>query len=209
LEIVTACYNPSPAGAARAMSILLTGEEQAALARGIRDGDPAAEEAFAKLFGERLRVMMRVRIGDAETARELAQDALVAAWFGIRDGRLRQPDRLAAFVHGTAQNIVNNYIRARAGHPAAEPLGEAVERLPAPSAQVEAERRTLVAAALRRLSADDRQVLLMTLVAGLQPREIAKTLGLSVDVVRARKSRALRRAIDAVRELSRTAKEGH
>jgi RNA polymerase sigma-70 factor (ECF subfamily) len=133
---------------------------------------------------------------------------MVAAWRGIRDGRLRAHERLAAFVHGTARNIVNNYLRARAGEPRLEPLSDETE-LPAPTNEPASERRELVAAALARLSADDRQMLRLTLVSGLRPREIARELGLSAEVVRARKSRAVKRVIDAVAELSRTARGGH
>ena len=187
---------------------LLTDNEQASLAQRIRDGERTAEETFVRLFGERIRVMMTSRIGDAETARELTQDAMVAAWRGIRDGRLRAQERLAAFVHGTARNIVNNYLRARAGEPRLEPLSDETD-LPAASDEPASERRELVAAALARLSADDRQMLRLTLVSGLRPREIARELGISAEVVRARKSRAVKRVIDAVAELSRTARGGH
>src|SRR5712691_9708674 len=187
---------------------LLTEDEQASLAQGIRDGERTAEEAFVRLFGERIRVMMTSRIGDAETARELTQDAMVAAWRGIREGRLRAQERLAAFVHGTARNIVNNYLRARAGEPRLEPLSDEAD-LPAPSDDLASERRELVATVLGRLSADDRQMLCLTLVNGLRPREIARALGLSAEVVRARKSRAVKRVTDAVAELSRTGRGGH
>lgn len=101
---------------------LLTGDEQSALAQGIREGDPAAEERFADLFGERIRVMMAVRLRDRESARDLTQDTILAAWRGIREGRLREPDRLAAFVYATARNVVNNYVRAHAGDPPMESL---------------------------------------------------------------------------------------
>jgi DNA-directed RNA polymerase specialized sigma24 family protein len=47
-------------------------------------------------------------------------------------------------------------------------------------------------------------VLLLTLVDGLKPREIARRLGLSDEVVRARKSRALKKIIEFVRDRSRT-----
>ena len=68
---------------------------------------------------DRVRIMMVVRLRDAETARELTQDAMLAVWRGVRDGQLRNPERLAAFVHGVARNILNNYIRAHAGQPGA------------------------------------------------------------------------------------------
>jgi RNA polymerase sigma factor (sigma-70 family) len=181
----------------------LTAEEQTSLARQIRDGDAAAEEAFARLFGERIRVMMLARVHDAEVARELSQDVMLASWRAIREARVRAPERLAAFVHGIARNVVNNYVRRRADEPELRSLTGDVERLPDPGAEPDWEGRALVSAALARLSTDDRQVLVLTLVQGLAPREIAARLGLSVDVVRARKSRATRRIIEVVTELSR------
>jgi RNA polymerase sigma-70 factor (ECF subfamily) len=191
------------------MWTLLSADEQASLAQRIRDGNADAEEAFVRLFGERIRVMMLARIRDPETARELTQDALLAAWRSVREGRLRDVERLAPFVLGTARNIVNNYIRARAAEPRLEPLTGDADRVPAPNEGPDRERRELVAAALRRLSADDREVLLLTLVRGLTPREIARELGLGVDVVRTRKSRALKRAMEAVADLSRNPSKGH
>lgn len=185
------------------MGTLLSGDEQRALAQGIRDGDPLAEEGFARLFGDRVRIMMVVRLRDAEVARELTQDALLAAWRGIRDARLRDPERLAAFVHATARNILNSHIRAHAGEPRLEPLTEAAEGVAPASSAAEDDRRALVATALEGLSAEDRQLLIMTLVKGLRPREIARALGLSVDVVRTRKSRAVKRVMDAIARVSR------
>ena len=58
--------------------------------------------------------------------------------------------------------------------------------------------------ALTGLNRSDKGILLMTLVDGLKPGEIAYRLGLTAEVVRARKSRALKRVIDRVSSLSRT-----
>lgn len=182
---------------------LLSVEEQTSLAERIREGDPTAGDVFVRLFGERIRVMMVVRLRDREAARELTQEALAAAWCAVRDGRLRDPERLAAYVLGTARNVVNSYNRAHYLAPRVEPLTEDVECLAPPADDDAFERRRLVAAACRGLSPDDRQMLRLTFVDGLRPREIAARLGLSMEVVRARKSRAIKRAIEAVAKLSR------
>jgi RNA polymerase sigma factor (sigma-70 family) len=72
-----------------------------------------------------------------------------------------------------------------------------------PTGEYEAsERVALVEQALARLEEPERQVLELTWRKGLEPREIAERLGLSGDVVRARKSRALKRIIDYVRTRS-------
>jgi DNA-directed RNA polymerase specialized sigma24 family protein len=57
--------------------------------------------------------------------------------------------------------------------------------------------------ALAGLAPTDRRILLLTLIEGLKPGEIAAHLGLTSDVVRTRKLRALRRTADRVKKLSR------
>jgi RNA polymerase sigma-70 factor (ECF subfamily) len=187
---------------------ILSPDEQATVVQGIREGDPAAEEAFVRLFGERVGVMMLVRTRDRETARDLTQDVMLAAWRAIRNGQLRHPERLAPFVLGIARNVANNHMRVRAAEPSLEPLNEATESIAAPD-QESAATRALVAAALRHLGPADRRVLVLTLVHGLNPRDIAARLGLGAEVVRARKSRALKRIIDIVERMSRIVPERH
>ena len=182
---------------------LISTEAQAALARAIRAADPEAGDAFVRLFAERIRVMMEVRLHDREAARELTQEALFAAWHAVREGRLRDPERLAPFVLATARNVLNGYRRARAGAPRIEPMTEEVGQLTARCDDERLAYRGLVVAALKGLSAEDRLVLRLTLVDGLRPREIAARLGLSMDAARARKSRALKRIVEAIATLSR------
>jgi RNA polymerase sigma factor (sigma-70 family) len=52
-----------------------------------------------------------------------------------------------------------------------------------------------VVAAMARLRRSERQILVMTIEDGLTPGQIARDLGLSPEVVRARKSRALRKLL--------------
>jgi RNA polymerase sigma-70 factor (ECF subfamily) len=187
---------------------VLSPDEQAAVVQGIREGNPPAEEAFVRLFGERVRVMMLARTRDPESARDLTQDVMLAAWRAIRNGQLRDPERLAAFVLGIARNVANNHIRARAAAPSLEPLSDATESIVAPDEE-SAARRRLVATALRDLGPDDRRVLVLTLVHGLNPRDIAARLGLGAEVVRTRKTRALKRVIEAIARMSRIVPEQH
>jgi RNA polymerase sigma factor (sigma-70 family) len=102
--------------------------------------------------------------------------------------------------------VVNNHFRT--AHP------ERSEDLPAelaaeaadPADQFEArQRQMLVRRALARLERGDSRILVMTLVDGLKPGEIGGRLGLTSEVVRARKSRALKRVVEHIDELSRKA----
>ena len=97
------------------MAALLSDAEQASLVDRLRAGDGDAENEFAALFGARLRAMITSRIGNREEARDLAQDALVAALRSLRAGQLRDAERLAAFVYGVGRNVANNYLRRRQG----------------------------------------------------------------------------------------------
>ena len=174
------------------------------LAARIREGDREAEAAFAALYGERVRIVALARTRDRELAREMAQDVLMAALAGLRAGRLRDDQKLSAFVYGTLRNLLNNSFRARGRRPVSEPLTPE-HAVVIPSDPVDASERTrLVRAALRQLGPDDRRIVLMTLVKGLKPGEIARRTGLTDEVVRTRKSRALKRIVDAVRELARS-----
>lgn len=185
------------------MMLPLTPAEQAALTERIRKGDESAEEQFVQIFRERIFVMLLARTRDAESSRELTQEVLAAVLRALRNGRVQQPERLAAFVHGTAQNLVNNYLRGRAQRPQEVPLRPDLA-VTTPCSGIEAsERLSLVRQALERLDATDRRILLMTLVEGLKPGEIAQELGLKAELVRQRKSRAIKKVIERLRKMSR------
>ena len=182
----------------------LTELDDETLALRIGSGDREAEATFASRYGERLRVVALARTRDPELAREIAQEALLAALTALRAGQLRDGEKLTAFVHGTLRNIINNSFRSAGRRPPTEPLApeHAVSVPDDPVAT--AERARLVRAALRQLGGADRRIVLMTLVHGLKPGEIARRTGLSDEVVRTRKSRALKRIIGAIREMSRS-----
>ncbi len=174
--------------------------EQRNLVERIRQGDASAETELVREFSQRIFVMSVVRTRDRELARELVQDTLMAVIGALRKGQLQEPDKLAAFVHGTARNLINNQLRRDRQKPPLEPLTEdvacsgAVEQLEA------AERVRLVHQALDRLAEEDRKILWMTLAEGHKPGEIAAALGLTPEVVRTRKLRATRKVSDLIRK---------
>lgn len=166
----------------------------------IAQGDTIAEATLAEYLGPRLRVMMRAKTRDAELARDLAQDALIAVLQALRRGQLRDPARLIAFVHGVARNVANNHVRSHRDDTGHEPLSDALAQ---PLDEIDAhERRDLVARGLAGISTSDREILDLILVEGLKPGEIAMRLGLAPEVVRTRKSRALKRVLAALARLA-------
>lgn len=166
----------------------------------VAQGDRAAEAQLAEYLTPRLRVMMRAKIRDAELSRDLAQDAVIEVLKALRRGQLREPARLIAFVHGVARNVANNYARTRRDDTGHEPLSDLLAQ---PLDEADAhERRDLVTRGLAQISQSDREILDMVLVEGLKPGEIAERMGLAPEVVRTRKSRALKRILTALDRLT-------
>jgi RNA polymerase sigma-70 factor (ECF subfamily) len=163
-----------------------------AIVRRAIDGDAFAEEELIHHFARGLLSHLTRRLGDREAARELADDVLMAMVRALREGRLQDPERLAGFVYGTARNLINNYLRTRHGRPQLEPL-DPMLAMPDTGEQLEQlERLARVRDCLNALRQLEREIVLMT-IEGLKPGKIAAELGLSCDVVRARKSRAMRK----------------
>jgi len=99
---------------------------------------------------------------------------------------------------------VNNYFRSDTRRPDEDALVLDYPADPLPDPVESSERSALVREALRTLQSTDRKILLLTLVDGLKPGEIARRLGLSDEVVRARKSRAIKKVALLMNKLSRT-----
>jgi RNA polymerase sigma factor (sigma-70 family) len=183
------------------LALHLSTEEQVQIATGIRAGDRQAEEDLVRIFEGRIQLMLAVRTRDEDGARDLTQEVLMNVITAIRDGQLRQPESLAAFVYGIARNLLAGHLRSRR-----VPELSLDEELPiaAPSFDFErSERTAIVRKALGSLNRGDRGILLLSLVEGMKPGEIAERIGVSPEVIRTRKSRALRRVMDLVNRLTR------
>ena len=174
----------------------------AALATRVASGDQAAEQALIEHVAPRIRAMALARTRNADLARDLTQESLIAVLVAARKGQIRDLDRVTAFVCGVARNVINNH-RRRTFKLQESPLEDELLQsgLPALISEddhEESERKRLMTRALAALGPSDRQVLLLTLVQGLKPGEIAAQTGLSPDVVRTRKSRALKRVLETL-----------
>jgi RNA polymerase sigma-70 factor, ECF subfamily len=186
-------------------SVLPVPDDQAGLADRIRLGDRGAENALAAAFHDRVRLMALARTRDRELALDIAQETMADVLVALREGRLREQEKLAGFVYGTARNRISDHYRTLGRRPREEPLEDEHPGGDASNDPLEqAERNAQVRGALGTLPAMDRRILLMTLVDGLKPGAIARRLSLSDEVVRARKSRAIRKVKEYVDGLSRT-----
>lgn len=85
--------------------------DAAPLAAAIARGDRAAEDRFVRRYGPGLTAILRIRCGDPELCKDLAQEALQVALLRLRAGKVEQPEALAGFLRGTALNLLANELR--------------------------------------------------------------------------------------------------
>jgi RNA polymerase sigma factor (sigma-70 family) len=168
------------------------------LVRRIQAGDPASEDDFVRIFHPRIMALASYHLRDIDTSLEITQETLLNVLQALRKSRLRDEEKLSAFVGATARNLLKNLYQKSAQAPPMVSLGleEASaltpDQVPCLSVEKELEKRSIVGAALRTLRPMDRRILFLTLSEGLNPQEIAVMLGVKPEIVRNRKSRALK-----------------
>jgi RNA polymerase sigma factor (sigma-70 family) len=180
------------------------------LVRRIQQGDREAETELARQFYVRVRPMASVQLRWSDAAVDIAQETIVQALEALRAGRLREPERLPAFVLGIARNLINNHKRkeAQSREILVHPPDRPVEVDPS-LARLDEQQRALVRASLARLGPVDRRILLLTLVDDRTPHEIAPIVGLTPEVVRTRKSRAIKALAAEIEAVTRMPRPDH
>ncbi|HET9211295.1 MAG TPA: sigma-70 family RNA polymerase sigma factor [Thermoanaerobaculia bacterium] len=183
------------------------GSDLADLVRRIQAGDPAAESELVVRFSRGLLLMLRRLVQNPALADDLHQETFALVLGKIRRGEVREPERLAGFLRGTARNlfIADRRKEARyssldggreedAGAPA-----ELADRGPAPLDRYLAdEEARQVRRLLDELRFDrDRQLLLRFYVSDDSKEEICADLGVEPE----RFHQVLFRARERLREL--------
>lgn len=167
-------------------------QERARTEATIRLAARGDEAAFARLVAAHHASMARVAYavaGDAELARDAVQSAWTIAW--RRLGNVREPGRLNAWLVAVAANEARKALRRRR-RVAVVDISVAWSESGA-SDPVDAISVVDLERALRRLPADDRMLLALRFVAGLDSGAIGDQLGISASGVRSRLSRLLDR----------------
>lgn len=203
---------PPPAAADPAAA-----QEQAIL-RAIRAGESGAWAALVARYQDRVYAICLRMVGDRDTAMDLAQDTFVKVIQGLGsyDGRAR----LSTWITRVAMNTCLSWrrsqkLRRHASLDGGTGAGEGdwddglggggsweggEVREPGPAQSVElGEQNNRVAAALAALGPEQRSILVLRDIQGLDYEQIAEVLGIAVGTVKSRLFRArlaLREAIE-------------
>lgn len=151
------------------------------------------EAAFTRLVDRHHASMARVAYavcGDPEAALDATQAAWAIAW--RRLPTLRNPSQVRAWLVAIAANQARETVRRGRTRPVVD-IGDAMDTLPGPGDPADGIASVDLARALARLKPDDRALLALRFVAGLDSTEIATQLGLSASGVRSRLARLIER----------------
>lgn len=150
--------------------------------RRIRAGDPGAENELVQRYRRGVAAILRRSGADSAIAEDLAQETFALGLRKIREGEVRQPERLAGFLSSLARNLaIEHFRRAAARRIAGSPDVDVASPALSPLEELlRAERAALVRTVLAELPSErDRQILLRFYLSEEDKDLICKDLGLS------------------------------
>jgi RNA polymerase sigma-70 factor, ECF subfamily len=163
---------------------------------GARGRDPAAVTRIYTAYAPALFRFFVAAVGDRPTAEDLTGEVFESAIEGLP--RFRGPvEALGGWLFGIARHDLSDY-RRRQARRLVQPLDDLLEEAAAAGGAMDPEELALervegdrVLAALRQLTGDQREVLLLRLVADLTGPEVAGILHTSTEAIKALQHRGL------------------
>jgi RNA polymerase sigma-70 factor, ECF subfamily len=162
----------------------------------LRNGDAATEKHFVTHFSNVIRMSLRSRLRSWELIEDIRQETFLRVLNFLRSDRsLDHPERLGAYVHSVAINVMMELLRASTRHP---PIPEdahtlADRRMNTEGAVVSRERKELVRNILAALSEKDQQVLRAVFLDEMEKADICERFGVDRDYLRVLVHRAKNR----------------
>jgi RNA polymerase sigma-70 factor (ECF subfamily) len=158
---------------------------QVDLARRIRAGDRQAEAELVERYSRGVMIIIRREVYDTAVAEDIYQDVFRIVLEKIRQGDVREPERLSGFVCGVARNLVIDYFRRAARRESMAEIEEATP-LPYPAPDqlqelLQKEKAGLVRQVLKEMPNErDIQALYRFYIADDDKEQICADLGLTV-----------------------------
>ncbi|HEU0176594.1 MAG TPA: sigma-70 family RNA polymerase sigma factor [Blastocatellia bacterium] len=150
----------------------------------IRAGDRQAEAELVERYSRGVRIIIRREVHDTAVAEDIYQETFRIALEKIRQGDVREPERLSGFICGVARNLVIEYFRRAARQGGITEIEEA-SPLPHPAPdQLQVLLRKEKADFVRRILKEmpnerDIQVLYRFYIADDEKEQICADLGLT------------------------------
>lgn len=178
-------------------------DPDAALARRIMvstaRGDPDAESLLCRRFAPRIRLFGLKRLRSEAAAADLVQDVLMLVLQKLRTGAVREPDRIASFMLGTARTLV---IDANRNSGRRERLLDTfsldLEPEPGTAPATDAPDSDRLQHCLQALPERERSVVVMTFYDDCPAEVLGTQLGLSTGNVRVIRHRGLKHLRDCL-----------
>ena len=100
----------------------------------LQAGDFRTQEHFVAYFSELIQLKLRSRLSSPQAIEDVRQETFSRVFAALRDGKIRQPDRLGAFVNSMCNNVLLEHYRANSRD---DSLDDDQERdFPAPNVDV-------------------------------------------------------------------------
>ena len=78
----------------------------------LRTGDFRTQEHFVAYFSELIQLKLRSRLHSPQAIEDVRQETFARVFVALRSGKIRQPDRLGAFVNSMCNNVLLEHYRS-------------------------------------------------------------------------------------------------
>jgi len=174
-----------------ALAVSSAQDEEALLIARAQQSDRAAWDEIFQRHYQRVYIFVFCRIGDAAAAEDLTADVFVDAWRGIRRFSYRGVP-LISWLYKIAHNLLADFLRKR-NRAKTQPLGDDGAQMADPRDEAESVAVwQSVAAAFKKLTLDQQQVLITRFIEGLSLAETAAVMGKNENAIKALEFRALK-----------------
>ena len=169
--------------------------------RRIIAGDADAEEDLVRRYKDGIAIIIGRIVHNPSVTEDLSQDTFRITLEKIRDGDVREPERLSGFISSVARNVAIEYVRKMRRLMNQEEIGNAEQIRDSQPDQLEQlwrkERAEMVRLVISELKVErDREVLLRYYIAEEDKERICADLGLTSLQFNSVISRALKRFKD-------------
>jgi len=82
----------------------------------LQAGDFRTQEHFVAYFSELIQLKLRSRLNSPQAIEDVRQETFARVFTALREGRIRQPDRLGAFVNSMCNNVLLEHYRLSSRH---------------------------------------------------------------------------------------------